>query len=173
MLSLNLSLQVFSLWMTALLGTPLHLSCLKNPMNWSEIHEWQPGPWLRICYWWFSRPWIAHSTGLLMGMKPHPTTWATCNLAFLLRLAAKKRFEDVASYRQTSSEMETSRERMEKVSSPWPLMFLMFGGVAWWGGCCVFDRQLGGYLGHGQITSNLHLHRAARSCIKAIDTKRV
>ena len=67
-------------------------------------------------------------TGQLMGMKPHPTTWATCNLAFLLRLAAKERFEDVASYRQTSSEMETSTERMEKVSSPWPLMFLTFGG---------------------------------------------
>lgn len=89
------------------------------------------------------------------GNETPPNNLGYMQLGFLAAAGSKERFEDVASYRQTSSEMETSTERMEKVSSPWPLMFLMFGGVAWWGGCCVFDRQLGCYLEHGQIISNL------------------
>ena len=64
------------------------------------------------------------------GNETPPNNLGYMQLGFLAAAGSKERFEDVASYRQTSSEMETSRERMEKVSSPWPLMFLMFGGVA-------------------------------------------
>ena len=62
------------------------------------------------------------------GNETPPNNLGYMQLGFLAAAGSKERFEDVASYRQTSSEMETSTERMEKVPSPWPLMFLTFGG---------------------------------------------